>query len=346
MIIYPSPLTAIDLVADPVIERLASSAPFTTEIVSTILTLMYDNAGFVSDEVLPRIPTESEKFDYAAGRGERYIQTPTQIGRTGAANRISSGYDMLTAIVNDFAIEYPVPKRDIATAPDSHIAYSPIEEAVDLTTQKLALDREIRVANLVRSTSSYMTAGGSGFDLTGQVSLAAADRWSTYATSDPLKMINGIRAKMLVPANLMLMNWEKWITLSQHPKLVQAANGSDAGSNGMISQRWFEELLNLKIVLAGCWVDNVSTSVLQTINMANMSRVWGNDVLLLHVKQLKSPRQGGSWGFTAQWRNRVSFQYPDAAVGVEGAMIQKTGEYVREIIADTKLGFLIQNAFA
>lgn len=352
-LVYPSPVTP----TDRRIEQFTSAAPFTIDKRATALAIMLTNSGYIADQVMPPVSVDGELFTWRQGRGEDFRRDDTLVGRTGQANRSEVGEDMIEAKTMDYAWEVPVPQKDIDNAKNSQTR-NPIDRATTQATNKIELDRELRVRDLVTGTANYNAASGSGLNLRGQVdmtaetTLATTRKWGTnnagvYGTvSDPIRLINGVISNMLLRPNAIVMAWDKWITLSMHPVLVKAFNGSDAGTSGMVSKEFFQGLFGLELFTGEAWIDTASIDLPQNVNMANMNRIWGNDAAILRIDpKATSDTSSGTWGFTGKWGIRRVYRYTDPRMGVDGGQIVKVGEHCREIVSSKLCGFLLKDVF-
>lgn len=312
-----------------------SQAPFTIDKRATALAMMYKNEGYIADIVMPRTSVGGSLFTWRQYRGEAFRRQDTRVGRTGSANRSEYGYDLVEAETEDFAWEIPVPQKDVDNAAAGD---NPLDDAVPQATNVIELDREIRVAAIVQNPANY--AGNTPVT-------APADKFDNYSsTTSPIVTLTNILSRMLVPANTMVMAWDKWLKLSMNPHLVRAYNGNEGGS-GMIPMNFFEQMFKLKVVTGPAWIDTSSIDLPPNINMDNMVRVWSNDIALLHINPNARVRSGGAtWGMTAQWMTRRSYRYSDPRMGVDGGTIVKVGEHVKELVSSKYCGHLIVDAFA
>ena len=78
-----------------------------------------------------------------------------------------------------------------------------------------------------------------------------------------------------------------------------------------------------------------------------LSRAWGKHMALLYLNPLASVEQGGiTFGFTAQYGDRMAGRIEDPDIGLQGGFRIRTGERVRELISAQDVGYFIQNAVA
>jgi hypothetical protein len=79
----------------------------------------------------------------------------------------------------------------------------------------------------------------------------------------------------------------------------------------------------------------------------SLSRVWGKHAALIHRDGLADSRGNRTtFGFTAQWGERIAGTIRDPNVGMRGGTVVRVGESVAEVIAAPDLGYLFENAVA
>lgn len=77
---------------------------------------------------------------------------------------------------------------------------------------------------------------------------------------------------------------------------------------------------------------------------AQLARVWGNAISLTHVNPMANPTTAGvTFGFTDEYGSRFALSWPDRDVGVEGGVVVRVGERLREMVVAPNVGFLLQN---
>jgi len=74
---------------------------------------------------------------------------------------------------------------------------------------------------------------------------------------------------------------------------------------------------------------------------ANLQRAWGNNLLLSYHEDIVDTRRGTTFGFTAQYGDRMAGADEDKSIGYKGGMRNRSGESVKEIITAPDLGYLM-----
>jgi hypothetical protein len=314
--------------------------PFPIQQELTAIALAYSNRSYIADLVLPRVPVGSREFKWLQfNRDELFTVPETMVGRKGAPNEVQLGGSDIPSFVKDYGIDSLVPNDDIKSAPPG---YDPIGRAVEGTAELVALDRERRTADLVFTANTYPPAN--------RATLSGTSQWSDFVNSDPYTAINTARDGMLMAPNIGVIGKLAWSKLRVHPKITAAlapsSTGNTSTSNAQgapASLQAVADLLELDQILVGeSWINTAKPG--QT---ASLTRVWGKHMALLHINPIASIRGNAiSFGFTAEYGNRVSGSIPEPKVGLRGAQRVRVGESVNEIIAASDVGYFFQNIIA
>ncbi len=314
--------------------------PFPIQQELTAIALAYSNRSYIADLVLPRVPVGSREFKWLQfNRDEMFTVPETMVGRKGVPNEVQFGATEVAGFVKDYGLDDLVPNEDLSAAP---AGYDPLGRAVEGTSELIALDREKRVADLVFNTATYPAAN--------RATLSGTSQWSDYTNSDPYSAIMAARDGMLMPFNTGVIGRLAWSKLRVHPKITAALAPSATGNTGTSNAQGapatlqaVADLLELDQILVGeSWINTAKPG--QT---ASLSRVWGKHMALLHINPIASIRGNAiSFGYTAEYGNRVSGSIPEPKVGLRGAQRVRVGESVNEIVAASDVGYYFQNIVA
>ena len=261
------------------------------------------------------------------------------VGRKGVPNEVQFGATEVGGFVKDYGLDDLVPNEDLNSAPPG---YDPLGRAVEGTSELIALDREKRVADLVFNTATYPAAN--------RATLSGTSQWSDYTNSDPYSAIMAARDGMLMPFNTGIIGRLAWSKLRVHPKITAAlapsSNGNSSTSNAQGAPATLQavaDLLELDRILVGeSWVNTAKPG--QT---ASLARIWGKHMALLHLNPIASIRGNAiTFGYTAEYGNRVSGSIPEPKVGLRGAQRVRVGESVNEIVCASDVGYYFQNIVA
>lgn len=314
--------------------------PFPIQQELTAIALAYTNRSYIADLVLPRTPVPAREFKWLQmNRDEMFTVPDTRVGRKGVPNEVEFGSAEVPSFVNDYGLDDVIPNEDITSAP---AGYNPVGRAVEGIAELVALDREKRVADLVFNLNTYPAANRS--------TLSGASQWSDYTNSDPYTAIMAGLDGMLMRPNTAAIGRLAWSRLRVHPKITAAlapsSIGNTATSNAQgapASLQAVADLLELDQILVGeSWVNTAKPG--QT---ATLSRVWGKHMAFMHLNPIASARGNViSFGYTAEFGNRVSGSIPEPKVGLRGGQRVRVGESVNEIIAASDVGYFFQNVVA
>jgi hypothetical protein len=305
--------------------------PFPVDPVLTAVAVAYRNRRLIADEVLPRVPVGKSEFKYFKyDLGEGFTLPDTKVGRRSKPNEVEFSATEQTDSTVDYGLDDPIPMDDITNAPAN---YDPKGHAVEGITDLILLDREVRASNLVFDAANY--------GANNKVTLAGTDQFSDFVNSDPIGTITDALDACLMRPNLMTIGRPVFSKLAQHPDIVKATQGN-SGDKGIATRQAIADLFDLEDVLVGEAFLNTAKKG-QAVNMA---RVWGKHLALIFRDKTASTRGKVTFGFTAQFQDRVAGSQPDGDIGLRGGERVRAGESVKELITANDLGYFIENAVA
>lgn len=307
-----------------------SNAPFPVDPVLTAIVIAYRNARMIADEVLPRAPVGSQSFKYwKYNLADGFTVPDTKVGRKSAPNRVEFSATDESSSTEDHALDAPVPQADIDNAPANH---DPLGRAAEQTANLIALDREARTSSLVFNNASY--AAGN------KTTLSGTSQWS-HTDSNPVVAITDALDGMVMRPNIGVLGRRVSTWLRRHPKVVKSYNGS-LGDEGMVPMAYLADLLELEAILVG----EARLNIARPGQAVNLTRAWGPHASFIYRDKLADAASGTTFGFTAQWGDRISGSQYDGDVGMRGGQRVRVGESVRELITANDLGYFFENAVA
>lgn len=308
--------------------------PFAVNPYLTGIAREYKNPdlSLVADEVLPRIPVGSRKFEYTVFPTRDAFTVPdTSVGRTGAPNQVEFSGTRESSFVEDRGLDDPIPYDDIKEAQANGGGYDPQAHAAAYTAGIIQLDREVRVANLVFNPDSY----ASGHKTT----LSGSTQWS-HADSDPASAILEALDGAIFPYNTLVLGARTWMKLRQNAKLVAKILGT-ASTTGLLTRQQVQDALEIPRIIVGASRVNTARKGQDAV----LARTWGNHAALLYIDSSADTNRGITFGFTAEWGQRVSGTIlEDPNIGLRGGIKVRTGESVRELVVASDCGYFFQNA--
>jgi hypothetical protein len=318
---------------------MAPNRPFPVNPVLTAIAIGYANPAqsLIADRVLPRVPVGSESFKWTEyPLAEGFTVPETRVGRTGQPARVEFNGIERDGSTDDHGLDDMIPISDIREAERQRAAglsnYDPRARATEGLTNLIQLAREIRVAALVHSATSYAAAR--------TVTLAGTSQLSDYANSEPIEVLKtAIDGTLVFRANTLVMGQPVWSKLRSHPHLVNAVRGN-LTDKGMITRQQLAELLEIREVLVGESFVNTAKKG----QVAALARVWGKHIAALYIDPAATTQRGVTFGMTAQCGNRIAGSMPDPKIGLEGGETVRVGEKVKELVIAKDVGFFVQNA--
>jgi len=324
---------------------MATSRPFVVDATLTAVAIGYKNGSAmrIADKVLPRLPVSNEKFKYTVYPiGEAFNTPDARVGRKGAVKQLEFTGTEVTSDVIDYGLDSPIPQSDIdaanAARAEGRTIYDPEARATEMLTETLENIRELRASNVVFNSASYAASR--------RITLSGTSQFSDYANSDPIGVIAaGMDATLVYRPNTAVFGREVWSKLSSHPKIVNAVKGN-VSNQGRVSIDQFKELLAgdgiTEVLVGDAWTNTAKMG-----QSTALSRAWGKHIALLYINPLAAVEQGGiTFGFTAQFGDRLAGRIEDPDIGLQGGFRIRAGERVRELISAQDVGYFIQNAIA
>lgn len=310
--------------------------PFVPAPQYTAIALAYRNRQMIADEVLPRTPVLAREFKYDLHTKADTFQVPsTLVGRKGSPNEVEFSATEVDSSVKDYGLDDVVPREDIEAAA-SKPGLDPLGRATEGVTNLIALDREIRAADLVFAAATYPVGN--------KVQLSGNDQWNEYAqsASDPMEDILTGKEAALMPYNVCTMGEAVWYALRRHPKLLAAYYPVNASGGGILSLAQFAEMFEFEKVLVGR-AYKATNKPGQTLAL---SRVWGNHFQMMHQNPLASLKGGSgiTFGATAEHGGRFASTMDEPKVGLKGATRVRVGETLRELVTASDCGYFIEDA--
>lgn len=312
---------------------LSTAAPFPVTPELQAIALAYRNNTLIADAVLPRIPVGLQSFKYLSyPKGQLMTITETRVTRKGKPNEVELTATELTASTNDEALDDVIPINDINLAAAQGLP-DPLGRATEGLTDLVMLKREARAAALVFGTANYAA--------TNKETLTSTQQWNDFTDSDPINdIMTGLDTCIMRP-NVMVLGNKVSSTLRRNPKIVKAFNGT-AGDSGIVPLQFLADLFELDQVLVGQgWLNTAKKG-----QAVNMTRMWGNSCALIYQNKLADTQRGATFGFTAQFGNRIAGAEYDGSIGMRGGQRVRVGESVLELLMANDLGYLIDAAVA
>jgi hypothetical protein len=252
----------------------------------TNYSIVYRNQEFVGGRLFPDFPVSKQNNRYPIFGFERFKAYNTERAPGQEANETPS-WRMSN---NEYYCDGKAQKQLITDEGRANWDFSVDPEV--LTTETLAdiidKQREIAIFNLVVNSGSIPSVALSGTGL-----------WSDYQNSDPIAAINARRSGILLGStkepNTLLMGYEVWLQLIQHPVILDRFKYT-ALPLGYPTEQQLAGLFNVEnFVVAKSLYDTTQQGITHNLNY-----IWGKNCILAYVP----PAQGQlmvTLGTTFRW---------------------------------------------
>lgn len=242
----------------------------------TNISLKYQNADLIAERIFPVVPVQKESnliFKY--GKQDFVLENDIRAPGT-RAKQVEwkiEGTERYAVVEHAYEMQLIDEVRNNA---DNPIKYD--EDSTEYLTNKLKLNLEKNVADIVQNPDSYATGHSSVVDV----------KWNNYRDSDPLEDIEQakevVRSKIFMYPNTLIINDYTFRVLRRHPKLLEMYKYTRGGILTVDILKEIFEVENLLIGGAG-----IITS--KEGQPEQIDRVWGNNAILLYVTKTPGLKQ-------------------------------------------------------
>jgi hypothetical protein len=328
----------------PIYSPSGSGSVHVDKVLTNISLEWPQNANFVGPVLFPEVGVQKQSDKYYIYDREMYkVEDYDARGPGSKANEIP-GRQMSTDTyyVTEHALQHAVPDevRENADAP-----LTPDRDATELVTMRILLGREKAMKDLITTAANYHASN--------TVTLSGTAQWNDYANSDPIGVIKtGIRRlhSILFDAGriVSVIPWLVMSFLEDHPDFIERIKYSQ---RGVLTAEIIASILGLpEVVVPGVGFSTAAMGV--NASSANITYLWGKDVILAYVPQRAGLRQmstayefvwsiGGQRQVVDRWREdprvsdliRVRRRYDLKLTGHEGNGQLLTAYLIKNAIA-------------
>lgn len=292
------------------------------------MAMGYRPDGMIADMIFPMVSVSKQSDIYLVhDRGRLLRRQSTQRSPGAEARKVDFEMGSATYYARNYALKAPVTIEDKANA-DPEYAQQLITNRAQLVMDDLALDREVRVSNLVNNTSNV----GSSAAVTSAWNGAGHPLTDINAAIDNVKYANG------KAPNLVIFGPEAWDSFRRDSNVRNLIKGSNNGG-GYVNETEVRNLLNVETVLISQAFQNTG----EEGQTEALSTILGDNVLIAYSAKTPS-KERPSFGYEFRW----------AAPGLPNMMVerhpydQKTkseevevGYYSDDKITGASYGFLL-----
>lgn len=294
--------------------------------VLTAIAMGYTNEANIADLVMPRIPPfVRQTFKYTFFSAAQHFTIPsTLVGRRSIPDEVEFVGEDKIGQTYDYGLDDVIPNTDIAENPQTDL----VANATEGLTELIALDREVRVAGHLQNPANFAN----------KATLSGTSKWTDPA-STPIQDISGMLDAPMVRPNIMVMGRPAWSALITNPQILKAVSVSGT-DQGIATRRAILELFDIEDILIG----QARRHAGKRGDALNLQQIWGPHVSLIRRDPLAlNSNRRLTFGFTAQFGERVAGEIPEPKQGLRGSVRVRVGESVGETIVSDQAGALLQN---
>lgn len=308
-------------------------AHFDTPLANIAIMAFQGSDMYIGQQLFPIVPVgkQSDKY-YIIDQDSWLIVPDTKRSPKKAPNRVEFRVSSDSYFANNFALAGENAVEDLANA---DVGLMLRENTVNMVTDALLRDYEVRVANKVTS----------GTNLGSYVSLSGATAWSDFVNSNPLSDVTTghafIENTTGIKANTMVIDANTLRVVRKHPVLLDMYKYT---TGGLLSMENLKDAFEIENVLVGKGIKNMAVegAAGSTVN------IWGNNVIMAYVSPSAVSRQTRSFGLTFRWTppglpapmSVRRYNDPDPGKGIE---VVDVGYFQDEKIVASNLSYGILN---
>jgi hypothetical protein len=249
--------------------------------------------GFVGPELFPMVPVAKQSNKYYIYDREFFKVEAADVRAPGTVANEIPGLKVSTDsyYANEHALQIAVTDEERQNA---DVPLSPDQDAVELITERIVLSRELNMMNMARTIGNYASGNS--------VTLAGGNQWNSanYATSNPISDIKtgvrAINAKIFKNPNLAIFPYQVMTQLEDHPDFIERIKYSE---RAILTPEIISSVLGIERVLVpGVGYSTAAAGV--SVSSANMTYMWGKDVILAYVPGKPGIKQLG-FGYEFVW---------------------------------------------
>lgn len=292
------------------------------------VSIKYANDSFIADQIFPvlKVSTMTGKYFVYDKSNLRVDKTQRALGSP--SNEVDFGVTPSGSYsCNDHALKGFIPDQ-IQDQADA--AINPLVDEAEYITEKLLIDRELALANLITNTSN----------VTQNVTLTGSAQWSDYTNSDPIGDVRTARTTIhqntFKKPNTLVLGKQVFDMLVEHPQIIERIKYSQLG---VVSLELLARVFQVDRILVGETGQNTAKEG-QTDALAY---VWGKNAIVCFVSpQIRLKTLTFGWTFTYGLRQAKKWRDEDR----EGTYVRIGNDnYIQSIVA-VNAGYLIATCIA
>lgn len=294
----------------------------------TAIALGYKNKKYVADLVMPKVQVAEEKYEYANyDLKDNFTPVDTKMGATGEVNMIERKIDLAYGGCVDHGLGEMIPNKEIDNAKKRKL--DAIADSTETLSEKMALNREIRVAKLTQDKSNYNHSIELETDVV---------TWLKDPNSEVEEVIEAAIKQPVATPDRMVVGSHIWQLIRKNPSLLKAIYRNNKDGLGAVQPQDFKEYFGLSDIIIATARHNTNNQAQQL----HLSAVWG-DVLAFHYnpKTVRNLRHDLAWGMTAEYQKPKTQQFKKPESGSMGSVKNQITHIYNEQILSKDAGCII-----
>jgi hypothetical protein len=288
------------------------------------------NREFIADEAMPVVKVTKPSDKYFKWDPDTYFeeQNGLLVGTEGSPGRVR--YKISTD--NFSCLDYGL--MDFVGRKEEEAADAPLQprmSATKITTNRLLLGKERRVAAVVFGSSNY----GSNTS-----ALAGATQWDN-ASSDPAQAIDDAIEACDVTPNTLVLGAQVWLKLKNNAKIKELILSRSSTLMGDVPFRATPQMLASAFGLERVIVGRAKYNTNREGQTGARGYVWGKSAALIRVTPTPDLRETDTFGYQFEFMP-FETQVIDAPLpGVRGGVyIKVTHSIAEKVVAGAYAGYL------
>ncbi len=292
------------------------------------LSIVYRNRGFIADRVLKRVRVKKKSDKYFVWGKNNLRRINSRRAPGAPTKKVARSISDDTYFCNAQALREDI---DRETLDNADPAADPAVDTVENLTDLLMLDREVRVAAQLTSTSV----------ITQNTTLSGNSQWSDYTNSTPYTNIrtakSTVYAASLQKPNTIIIPYDVALVLAQHPDTLDRVKYTreDLLTDGGLPPK----IEGLEVLEAGA-----GENVAQEGQTDSLQAVWSDDVVICYVAPEENlGLKTISVGFTFEWVQRRVRRWWENDPDGQAVVVE---ENIDEKIVAAVCGYLFKDTLA
>jgi hypothetical protein len=279
----------------------------------TAIAIGYRNRDIdlIADRILPRIGKTGKKFKYTVYPvGDAYTVPNTRVARRAAPTQVDFGGTEVNDECVDYGLDDVLPNDEVLAWEQMPKPASggPVSPMAKATSLLTGLILLDREIRVANLVFAQAT-----YPAANRVLLSGTSQWSDFTNSNP---VDAILAALDVP--------------------IFQVNA------GAVTREQVAAFFEVREVVVGAGFVNTARKGQAPV----MSRVWGKHAAALFISQDAADADQPTFGFTAEFGDRIAGDMNEPKLGLRGSTIIRVGESVKEVISAAASGYYFENAVA